>query len=68
MRAQHLLKWIDSGGYEQVLRAPQAVPHLLPPGVSGFCNQCGWPRTPTAAFCQGCGRSFAEVQSAAPAS
>lgn len=68
MRAQHLLKWIDSGGYEQVLRAPQALPHALPPGVSGFCNQCGWPHNAMASFCPGCGRSFTEVQSAAPAS
>lgn len=64
MRAKQLLEWVDSGGYEQVLRAPQATPRQLPPGVSGFCDRCGWARHGRETFCSGCGRPFAPPQAA----
>lgn len=59
LRAQELLKWVDSGGYEQVLQAPASVVPLLPAGVAGFCAHCGWARKEAATFCGGCGRPFA---------
>jgi Zn-dependent protease with chaperone function len=64
MRAQQLLQWIDSGGYEETLRAPQRVPIALPQGIAGYCSKCGWPRRGTESFCPGCGQAFAQVQTA----
>jgi Zn-dependent protease with chaperone function len=66
MRAQQMLQWVDSGGYEQVLKAPQAVPHQLPAGVKAFCGQCGFALRGTEAFCPGCGRSSAQSAGRAP--
>jgi Zn-dependent protease with chaperone function len=59
MRGKQLLDWYDSGGYEQVLRAPQATPVALPPGISRFCTLCGYGLRGNAVFCSGCGRSLA---------
>jgi Zn-dependent protease with chaperone function len=59
MRAQGLLQWIESSDYEQVLKNPFGPPPRLPQGVTGFCDQCGWPRRGPEVFCPGCGRSFA---------
>ena len=64
MRAQQLLLWIDSGAYEEVLRAPQKIPYQLPAGLTGFCNQCGCPLRGVEAFCPGCGRSIVQTQTA----
>jgi Zn-dependent protease with chaperone function len=62
MRAQQLLQWVDSGGYQEVLRAPQRVPFHAPAGVSRFCNQCGSPLRGTELFCPGCGAAQSQVQ------
>ena len=58
LRANQLLAWIDSGGYEQVLRSPREVSVQLPPGVKSFCNQCGRPLLGAEAFCPGCGHQL----------
>jgi len=58
MRVKQLLDWVDSGGYEQVMHAPQANVKQLPNGVKGFCDQCGWPRYGGEVHCPGCGRRF----------
>lgn len=67
MRARQLLDWVDNGGYEKVLRAPQANPPRLPTGVIGFCDGCGWARRGSEAFCSGCGRTFNPSQAAGAA-
>ena len=63
MRAQELLRWIDTGGYEQVLKAPQCIPFSMPQGVSRFCNQCGFALRGAEMFCPGCGLGLAKAQS-----
>lgn len=65
VRAKQLLEWIDSGTYEQILKAPQAVSVALPPGVKGYCTQCGFPFRPVDAFCPGCGRALGQSQATA---
>ena len=55
MRAQQLLLWVDSHGYEEVLKAPQRVAVKLPEGVVGYCNVCGRAKRGGEAFCPGCG-------------
>ena len=60
LRANQLLAWIDAGGFEQVLRSPQAVPLQLPPGVKSFCKQCGRPLGGQEAFCPGCGTNLTQ--------
>jgi len=65
MRAQELLQWIDSKGYEEVLKAPQRVNVQLPTGVSSYCPQCGYALAGAEKFCPGCGRNTAEAQAAA---
>ena len=42
-RAKELMLWVNDGGYQGVLEAPQHVPRRLPAGIVGFCNQCRWP-------------------------
>jgi Zn-dependent protease with chaperone function len=64
MRAQELLQWVDTGGYEEVLRAPQRIPYQPPAGVRGFCNQCGLPLKGTERFCPGCGQTLLQAQAA----
>jgi Zn-dependent protease with chaperone function len=64
MRAQQLLQWVDTGGYADVLRAPQRIPYQPPAGVRGFCNQCGLPLKGTERFCPGCGQTLLQTQAA----
>ena len=64
MRAHHLLQWVDDGGYQEVLKAPQRVPYQMPSGISRFCDQCGRPLTGQEAFCPGCGRPQARAANA----
>jgi hypothetical protein len=59
MRAKQLLEWVDGGAYEQVFKAPREVAFQRPPGVQGFCPQCGRPLRGGEAFCPGCGRPCA---------
>ncbi len=66
LRAQQMLLWVDSGGYEGVLNAPQRVPIKLPEGVLGYCDRCGFPRHGGEAFCPGCGRPMAPTASVGP--
>jgi Zn-dependent protease with chaperone function len=60
MRAKQLLEWVDTGSYDQVLRAPQALPFKAPAGVSRFCTQCGFALRGMEGFCPGCGRPLAK--------
>jgi rubrerythrin len=60
MRAKQLLGWVEDGGYDQVLRAPQALPFKAPAGVSRFCDQCGYALRGMEGFCPGCGRPLAK--------
>jgi Zn-dependent protease with chaperone function len=62
VRAQQLLQWIDSKQYEEVLVAPQRLATKLPPGISGFCNQCARPLRGAEVFCPGCGQALKAVQ------
>src|SRR5205823_12277223 len=62
MRAKQVLQWIDSGSYEQVLRAPKQIPYERPEGTSGFCTNCGWALRSPEEFCSGCGRSLSQPQ------
>ncbi len=55
MRARQLLQWIDSGGYEQVLKDPKKVASPAAPGVTGYCTSCGGPLHSGEAFCRACG-------------
>jgi Zn-dependent protease with chaperone function len=64
MRAQQLLLWVDRGEYDAVLRAPQKVAVRLPPGIVGYCDQCGFPLRGNEAFCSGCGRALARATGA----
>jgi Zn-dependent protease with chaperone function len=64
MRGKELLEWVDNGGYEQVLKAPQALPFTPPAGIAGYCDQCGWPRRGNEAFCSGCGRTYVQAEPA----
>jgi Zn-dependent protease with chaperone function len=59
MRARQLLQWIDSGGYEQVLKDPKKVTSQTAPGVIAFCTNCGAPLHAGELFCRSCGRSVA---------
>jgi Zn-dependent protease with chaperone function len=56
LRAKECLAWVDEGGYERVLAAPQEVPLLLPEGVARFCVHCGNGLAADAAFCTRCGK------------
>ena len=56
LRANQLLSWVDSGGYEQVLAEPDVVPPLLPEGVRMFCVRCGYGLGGQESFCPGCGK------------
>ena len=59
MRAHELLDWVDSGGYQKVLDAPQQAPPVLPAGPGRYCSACGYPLAGVEAFCPGCGRGLA---------
>ncbi len=59
MRARQLLQWIDSGGYEQVLKDPKKVASQTTPGVMAFCTNCGGALHVGELFCRSCGRSVA---------
>lgn len=59
LRAKECLGWVDDGGYERVLAAPQEVPLLLPSGVARFCVHCGAGLAADAAFCTRCGKPVA---------
>jgi Zn-dependent protease with chaperone function len=61
LRANQFLSWVDDGGYEQVLKAPDVVPLLLPEGVKRFCSRCGYGLAGPEAFCPGCGQSVAAL-------
>ena len=54
MRAKELLNWIETRGYERVLKAPRSA--LPPPStfVRRFCDNCGTPATATVRFCDNC--------------
>lgn len=59
LRAKECLSWVDEGGYERVLAAPQEVPLLLPEGVARFCVHCGTGMAADAAYCTACGKPVA---------
>ncbi len=53
MRAHELLRWVDAGDYDRILRDPKG-----PEGSSGaskFCTNCGAALSGTGAFCTHCG-------------
>jgi Zn-dependent protease with chaperone function len=58
MRAQELLRWVDDGSYERILKALE--PAALPPPASGSCSACGYKLLGPETFCPGCGRVLAE--------
>ena len=59
MRAQELLRWVDDGSFERILKALE--PPALPPGV-GACSVCGYKLLGPETFCPGCGRVLAEAK------
>ena len=59
MRAQQLLSWIDSGGYEAILNAPLNPVPQLPAGTVAFCIRCGCPLHGGELFCSKCGQPVA---------
>jgi Zn-dependent protease with chaperone function len=63
MRGKQLLDWYDSGGYERVLRTPQAITTPLPQGITSFCNRCGRPLRSGQVHCPGCGRAIGATAS-----
>lgn len=52
-RANELLKWIDSGGYQSVLERKTKIKPLSP---ASFCRHCGVKLELTNAFCSNCGQ------------
>ena len=62
MRAQELLRWIDDGSYDRVLKASQCGPRALPIGAAGSCGVCGYQLLGPETFCPGCGRTLAQPQ------
>jgi Zn-dependent protease with chaperone function len=62
MRAKELLTWIDSGGYDRVLKR-------LPPGsgLKRFCDKCGAEADGEDTFCRKCGRPLSTPRLAANA-
>jgi len=56
LRAKECLRWVDDGGYQQVLDAPHEAALLLPEGVKLFCMRCGQGLSGDEAFCTGCGK------------
>ena len=56
VRAQELLKWIDSGEYDQLLKNPERRTVKLPTGVLAFCGGCGAPLRGMETFCPRCGK------------
>jgi Zn-dependent protease with chaperone function len=55
MRASELLRWVDSGRYEQLLAEPTDPKALEAP--KKFCTHCGTPAA--GAFCSVCGKRLA---------
>ncbi|MCC6235452.1 MAG: hypothetical protein IT580_22635, partial [Verrucomicrobiales bacterium] len=58
LRANHLLRWVDEGGFQHALDKPREVAHALPAGIQGFCTQCGHAHRGDETFCPGCGRAL----------
>jgi Zn-dependent protease with chaperone function len=54
MRANEFLKWIESGGYDEVLKMPIGMLAELP----NFCSNCGRLLKGVELFCPGCGLQF----------
>ncbi|WAL59577.1 M48 family metallopeptidase [Thermocoleostomius sinensis] len=52
-RANELLKWIDSGGYQAVLERKTKI---KPPPPANFCRHCGFKLELSNAFCSNCGQ------------
>lgn len=63
LRASELLGWIDSGAYEQVMRAPEGAPQahaqLAAGAAQRYCTSCGWALVAAAKFCAKCGLATA---------
>ena len=59
MRAKELLNWIESGGYDAVLKMPHREPASAIPMVRRFCTKCGAEAMTDNAFCEDCGRPLA---------
>jgi Zn-dependent protease with chaperone function len=60
MRAQELLKWVDDGSYDRILKAIEPAP-ALPPATSA-CKVCGYKLLGPETYCPGCGRALAEAK------
>lgn len=56
LRAKECLAWVDEGGYQKVLDAPNEAALLLPEGVKMFCRTCGHGLTGEEKFCTSCGK------------
>lgn len=60
VRAHELLRWIDSGQYDQILTAGKALGSPVPDGnalpIPRFCAYCGSQLKAGAAFCIQCGK------------
>jgi len=54
-RANELLKWVDSGGYQSVLERKTKI---KPPPPVSFCRHCGSKLEPSNAFCPSCGQQI----------
>jgi Zn-dependent protease with chaperone function len=61
MRAQELLRWVDDGSYDRIVKAlePQAA---LPRPPLASCSACGYQLQGPETFCPGCGRTLAAAK------
>jgi Zn-dependent protease with chaperone function len=60
MRAQELLKWVDDGSYDRILKVIEPAP-ALPPATSA-CKVCGYKLLGPETYCPGCGRELGEAK------
>jgi hypothetical protein len=56
-RANELLKWVDSGGYQAVLERKTRIEPALPPS---FCRHCGSDFKTSDTFCSNCGKRVSD--------
>jgi Zn-dependent protease with chaperone function len=61
MRAQQLLNWIDTRGYEEVLKAPHRAAVAAPAANSRYCVSCRYGLRGAETFCPNCGAPLAKA-------
>lgn len=57
LRAKELIGWMDSGGYDRVLKLPYPL-KVAPKLQKIFCDQCGHEASSADSFCKKCGHQL----------